>query len=288
MPDPQNSRRLSRRTLLKQAAATTALAALPPRRSRSAESPPAWHADVVKYLQGLARKDGAFGWHDQPLSHLTPTCAAIGCYHALGLAPPNPDRLARFVRDNHPRQWKGQLEQEHRQFELQQIQSLLWLGADPSDFRPQVAGWKEPVPYMQAYEKDRNPVFHFQLTAFTCRKLLGLPLDDVSPSFTDYLLQRRRANGSFNATPASDGSDGHVMNTLWGLQALAILGRIAEFKGQSVAWLQACQRAQGGFTYQPDPEFAGDVDLAYTWAAVQALRILGSDPTDAEAAASSV
>ncbi len=280
--------RLSRRTLLKQATAATALAALPLGHSQSAETSRSWHDATLNYLQSLAKKDGGFGWAGQPFSHLTPTHAAIGCYHLLNRLPPDSDRLARFVRENHPKQWKGQLEQEHREFEFQQIQSLLWLDADPSGFKEQVAGWKEPVPYMQAYEKDRNPVFRFQLTAFTCRKLLGLPLEDIHPTFVDYLVARRRDNGSFNALPASDGSDGHVMNTLWGLQTLEILGRSAEMKADTVAWLHACQRPNGGFTYQPQPEFAGEVDLAYTWAAVKSLQILEAEPKDRPSAVRSV
>ncbi len=287
-PGPPMPQRLSRRSLLKQATAATALAVLPLGRSQSAETSRSWHDATLNYLQSLAKKDGGFGWAGQPFSHLTPTHAAIGCYHLLKRLPPDSDRLTRFVRENHPKQWKGQLEQEHREFEFQQIQSLLWLDADPSGFRAQVAGWKEPVPYMQAYEKDRNPVFRFQLTAFTCRKLLGLPLEDIHPSFTDYLIARRRDNGSFNALPASDGSDGHVMNTLWGLQALEILGRSAEMKANTVAWLHDCQRRDGGFTYQPRPKFAGEVDLAYTWAAVKSLQILGAEPKDRQAAVRSV
>jgi prenyltransferase beta subunit len=288
MPEPKTPDPISRRTLLKQAAAATALAAMPLGRSRSAETRPSWHDAVVKYLQSLIRKDGGFGWDGQPLSHLAPTYAAIGCHHLLGVAPPNPDGLARFVGENHPKEWKGRLEQEHREFEFQQIQSLIWLGADASSFGDQVAGWREPVPYMEAYERDRNPVFRFQLTAFTCRKLLGLPLDDIRPSLVDYLIERRRENGSFNHVPASDGSDGHVMNTLWGLEALEILGRTADRKAETVAWLQACQRPEGGFTYQPRPEFAGDVDLAYTWAAVKSLQILSAEPGDRQAAVRSV
>ena len=60
-------------------------------------------------------------------------------------------------------------------------------------------------------------------------------MTDLAPAFVEYLDARRRANGSFNNTPAADGSDGHVMNTLWGLQALRALGRPGEKKAETVA-----------------------------------------------------
>ena len=108
-----------------------------------------------------------------------------------------------------------------------------------------------------------------------------MPLEDLSPDYVDYLDSRRRANGSFNNTPAADGGDGHVMNTWWGLQALQVLGRAGEKKDETIAWLRACQLPNGGFTWQPKPEFAGVDDVAYTWAAVRALKLLGADPPSA-------
>ena len=85
------------------------------------------------------------------------------------------------------------LEQEHREFEFQQIQSLIWLGADASSFQAQVRGWTRPQRYLPQYEKHSYPVFRSQLTAFTCRELLGLPTDDLVPEFVAYLDTRRRA-----------------------------------------------------------------------------------------------
>ena len=73
------------------------------------------------------------------------------------------------------------------------------------------------------------------------------------------------------------------MNTWSGLQALAVLGRIDEKKTETAEWLRACQLESGGFTWQPRPEFAGVDDVAYTWAAVRALHLLGSAPQNREA-----
>jgi hypothetical protein len=262
-----------RRTALKAATAAGLAAALP----RTAFARPAWHDKVVAYIASLARPDGGYAWADQPESHLTPTWAAIGCLRLLDVEPPNKPKLAEFVRTHHPFHIK-KLERDIRVFEFQQVQSLVWLGAEAASFRDQVRGWKKPLPYNPRYEVHGYPVFHSELTAFTCRELLGLPLTDLSPAFIEFLNVRRRANGSFNHTPAADGSDGHVMNTLWGLQALKALGRLTEKRDEAIAWLRACQTPDGGFTIQPKADI--DPSGVYTWAAVAALKLLAAEPAD--------
>jgi len=270
---------MNRRAMLKTVAMAGVASAMPvPLFSQSPNKFPAAES-VLRYLQSLARPDGGYTWEDQEESHLTPTFAAIGCYHALRQAPPNQNRLAEFVRSHHPSRLK-KLEQEHRVFDFQQVQSLVWLGEDASAFRDTVRSWKKPVAYLKQYEQHGYPVFQSEMAAFTCRALLGSPVDDLTPHFTDSLNARRRANGSFNNTPATDGGDGHVLNTWWGLQALRVLGRADEKKDETIAWLRSCQLPGGGFTFAPKPEFGGVDDAAYTWAAVRALRLLGAGPVN--------
>ena len=83
---------------------------------------------ITTYLETLARPAGGYAWGDQERPHLTPTFGVIGAYRALGITPPQPDRLADTVRRNHPRELK-KLEQERRIFDFQQVQALAWLGA---------------------------------------------------------------------------------------------------------------------------------------------------------------
>ena len=238
-------------------------------------------AAVLAYLASLARADGGYGWEDQADSHLTPTFAVIGCYQLLKQTPLNIGALAEFVRNHHPARLK-KLEQEHRQFEFEQIQSLIWLGQDASDYRDQVSRWQTPTVYMKQYEQHGYPIFRFELAAIRCRELLGLPLREV-PAYVEYLDLHRRPNGSFNNTPASDGSDGHVINTFAGLLALGALGRAGEKKDETIAWLRACQLPNGGFTYRPGADIGGNDDVAYTRAAVCGLRLLGAAPADRDA-----
>jgi len=238
---------------------------------KAAEFHDEFKTSVANYLRGLARPDGGFGWDDQPTSHLSPTFAALGCFRILGIDPPDPEKHAAYVRSGHPAAWK-KLEQEHREFDQMQIQALLWLGKDVSDFKDRVKTWTKPVGYLKQYERHGDPILRHQLTAFTSRKLLGMPLDDIAPAFIDYLDSRRRPNGSFNNTPASDGTDGNILNTLWGLQALAVLGRINENKPAAIDWVRQCAGS-----HQPAPTFGASKDLAYSWAAVRCLELLGAD-----------
>jgi prenyltransferase beta subunit len=235
---------------------------------------------VIRYLETHRRADGGYGWEDQADSHLTPTFAVIGCYHLLDRTPPNKIELAGFVREHHPSRLK-KLEQEHHEFEFQQIQSLLWLGEDAAEFQQKIGTWKQPYVYLKQYEQHGYPIFRFEIMTFICRQLLGMSLNDLAASWLDYLVSRRRPNGSFNNTPMSDGSDGHVVNTWWGLQASAAVIRPEGNNSDLIAWLRACQLSNGGFAYQPKPEVGGVDDVAYTWAAVLALKKLGAAPQNA-------
>lgn len=246
--------------------------------SPTSAAPSNWRRTVTAFLEQLSRPGGGCVWReDVEQPHLTATFAVIGSYRALGRRPPNPSQWAEFVRTHHPSRLK-KLEQERRVFEFQQVQSLIWLGENASEFHAKVRAWRKPVAYLKQYEQNGHPVFGSEMGAFTCRALLGLPLDDLAPEFIDYLNSRRRANGSFNNVPAAEGGDGHVMNTLWGLQALRALGRAHEQRDDTIAWLRACQLPNGGFTWQPEPAFAGVDDVVYTWAAVRALKLLGATP----------
>src|SRR5262245_22525126 len=72
----------------------------------------AWKKTILKYLEGLAKDDGGYGFEGQDRGHLTPTWAVIGCYQLLGEKVPRAKEVAQFVRTHHPRDLKGRLEQE--------------------------------------------------------------------------------------------------------------------------------------------------------------------------------
>jgi hypothetical protein len=270
---------MNRRAMLKSVALAGVASALP----RCALSQPLKFEQVVAYLESLARSDGGYGWEGQEHSHLTPTFYVIGSYRLLNRMPPRKAQLADFVRTHHPAVLK-KLEQERRIFDWQQVQALNWLGEDASESKPKILAWKEPLAYLKQYERHGYPLFSSEMGVILSRVLLGETPGSVPPAFVAYLDSRRRPNGSFNNTPASDGSDGHVLSTWWGLQALQTLGRAREHSAEAIAWLRSCQLPGGGFTFSPNPEFGGVADVAYTWAATRALNALGSTPANPGAA----
>ena len=266
-----------RRAALKRLAVGGAVLVSPVRLLGQAPGAAADVSVVTAYLGTLARPDHGYAWDDQPLSHLTPTYAVIGAYRLLGRMPPNRAALVEFVRTHHPRELK-KLEQERRIFDYQQVQALAWLDEDLAAFRPAIAACTRPLAYLRQYERHGHPVLQSELGAVLSHQLAGLPTAGLAGPFGAYLEVRRRANGSFNNTPAAEGGDGHVMNTWWALQARRVLGREVALRSELIAWLRACQRPGGGFTHAPSPEFGGVDDVAYTRAALRALQLLGATP----------
>lgn len=273
---------MNRRMALKAVAVTGAIVTFPVPLFSQALRNASWRDAILNYFESLSRADGGYGWEGQEHSHLTPTFYVIGCYRLLGQVAPRKSGMAEFIRTHHPGALK-KLEQERRIFEFQQVQALVWLGEDASALKEKILGWKQPLAYLRQYEQHGYPLFSSEMGVILSRALLGVPAGALPPEFVAYLDSRRRANGSFNNTPAADGSDGHVMNTWWGLRALGVLGRGQDRRNETVAWLRACQLPNGGFTFQPRPGFGGVDDVAYTWAAVRALKHLGASPTNAAA-----
>jgi len=270
--------KMQRRDFLKGLAAAMSLTVISKNAPAvSGAQAPSWIEDILDYLETLRRTDGGYAWPDQMQSHLTPSYAVTGCYNLLGRTAPDKSKLVQFDRENHPFRIK-KLERELKVFEFQQIQSLLWLGENAGSFREQIRRWTKPSVYPKQYEQHGYPVLRIEVMAFLCRRLLGLAMDDISPEMIEYLDIRRRLNGSFNNTPAGDGSDGHVMNTLWAVQALDTIGRSGEKREQTVAWVRDCQLPGGGFTCQPKPAFAGIDDVTYTWSAVRTLELFDAQP----------
>ena len=279
MPDNAALPFVSRREVLKTLVAAGVVGGWT---TRLAAQTPTDASPVIGYLAAHARPDGGYAFADQQRSHLTPTYAVIGAYRVLGLMPPNRAALVDYVRTHHPRELK-KLEQERRIFEFQQVQSLVWLGDPAKEFRERLEMWTAPLAYLKQYEQHGYPIFQSELGLVQCRALLGMEIAPLKPAFSDYVSARRRANGSFNNTPTADGGDGHVMNTIWGLQAAGVLGLPDGKKVETIEWLRACQLPSGGFTYQPKPMFGGVDDVAYTRAALKALALLGGEVANREA-----
>jgi prenyltransferase beta subunit len=256
--------------------------------SYDARAQPSWKNSTLNYLQtSLAKKDGGFGWEDQYDSHLTPTYAAIGIMYDLDKLPENKDKLIAFVKTHHPQRGKnkeaGPSGTEERDLVYQQMQSLLWLKGDIVPFKDEVVAWKPQNNKVSNFESHGYPVFLQEMMSPVCRGLLKVSMEDISTHYSGYLTSRRRDNGSYNNAPATDGGDGNILNTYWGLYASQQLNGKNETRQQTIDWINACMTKNGGYTHQPNPAIGAVTDIAYTWAAVKVLQLLSAEPAEKQA-----
>lgn len=304
---------ISRRQLLLGTAAVPLLAA----GSRSSED---LKHQLVAYLEKHRKSEGGYGWTSDVVAHVTPTFAVVGCYHLLNTPIPDRETVARFIREHYPVPEIRRKERPLWRLDYEQIQTLLWLDEPIDSFRALAETWTAPAEFTNRYELDGNPVFQHQAMAVRVRHLLKLSPGSQDDQWRNYFHARRRQNGTFNNTPAKDASDGHLMNTLWGLWALESLGEDVAASRDLIAWTQSCQLPSGGFTYAPgatlgelghgplthtrgsvrsaaraEPRPSGSGrdevrlgavdDLAYTWAALQILAKAKAKPKNSAACA---
>jgi prenyltransferase beta subunit len=261
---------LSRRRFVQSLSSLPIAARLPALTAQGQTSHEVAHG-IVTWLETHRRAEGGYGWSSAHQAHITPTYAAVGSYHLLGLSVPNADLVAAFVRTHYPLPEERRTVRAMRYFDLQQIQTLLWLNQSVDSFRPMLTGWTKPSTYESYYEKDALPVLQHQALALRARALVGVQPDTPEQPWLDYFQQRRRLNGTYNNTLAADGSDGHLVNTHWANWALEAMHQPTELSPQTIDWIRRCQLPSGGFTYAPSPEIAGLDNLVYTWAALHLL-----------------
>jgi hypothetical protein len=223
---------------------------------------------LLPYLAAHKRTEGGYGWSSDVVAHTTPTFAVVGCYEVLRLPVPDSHGVAEFVRNNYPVPERRRTDRPLWRLDWEQIQTLLWLKQPVAAFRPLAETWTRPAEFTRNYELDGNPVFQHQAMAVRARALLGL---GATKEWTSYFAARRRPDGSYNHTLASDGSGGHLLNTLWGVLASRALGLPAEVDAD---WIRRCQQPSGGFSCEPASKSA---DIAYTWAALQLGKSVNAD-----------
>lgn len=251
----------------------------------AARAAPAWQdglqGKIAGYLKTLRRPEGAYGWRGDVTAQVSPTFGVVGSYRLLGLPVPESPRVAEFVRTHYPVAERRRTERPLWRLDFEQMQTLLWLDEPIESFRPLAESWRKPADFTTNYELGGNPVFQHQAMAVRVRHHLKLSPSEEDGAWREYFQARRRSNGTFNNTPAADGSDGHVMNTLWGLLAFECLGLAAAPGPELAAWVRSCQLPSGGFTYAPNTSIGGVDDIAYTWAALQVLERAGATARDA-------
>jgi len=259
---------MTRRTYLGLLASAFAAPAAP-------QWPEPFRRRVAAYLEQHRRPTGAYGWFSDVTAQVTPTFGAVGSYHILGMPVPDAKSVADFVRNTYPVPELRRKDRPLWRLDFEQAQTLLWLDESIESFRALASTWTKPAAFTKTYELGGNPVLQHQAMAVRVRHLLKLSSSEGDDAWRDYFKERRRPNGTFNTTPASDGSDGNLLNTLWGLLAAECLDLALPAAPALAEWVRGCQLPSGGFTYAPKATLGALDDIAYTWAA---LHILEHDP----------
>ena len=151
-----------------------------------------WKNQLLKYIHTkLEKPDGGYGWEDQYDSHLTPTFAVIGILHNINSLPPDKESLVQFVRTHHPQygpnaaaalayklehpevlylkngfltgKETGASGSEMMTLIYQQIQSIVWLGSNASEFNEPISKWKSQAGNLANYEKHGYPVLEQEM-----------------------------------------------------------------------------------------------------------------------------
>ncbi|WP_213804066.1 prenyltransferase/squalene oxidase repeat-containing protein [Granulicella sp. dw_53] len=192
---------------------------------------------------------------------------------------PEAEVLADFARSHYPIP-DGLSQQPLWRIDYEQAQVLSWLGKPIGSDK--LAMLQEPFVYNTYFEQNAYPTLQHQAMAVRLRKMISTDKDLSSTAWERYFKLRRRPNGTFNNSAATDGSDGHIVNTLWGMEALEDLGQQVHLPAVGIAWIRSCQRDTGGFTWCPVPELGRCENMIYTWAAVSLLSQANSRPRDTD------
>ncbi|RZU35648.1 prenyltransferase/squalene oxidase repeat-containing protein [Edaphobacter modestus] len=234
---------------------------------------------IVAFIARHRKSSGGYGWLSRTKAHVTPSFAAVGCYRLLQSPIPETEVLAEFVRSHYPVP-EGLSQQPLWRIDYEQAQILSWLGkAIDSDKRAML---QEPFVYNTYFEQNAYPTLQHQAMAIRLRKIIGADKDHSSTVWERYFKLRRRPNGTFNNSVAADRSDGHIVNTLWGLGALQDLQQQVEMPVNGIDWIKNCQLATGGFTWSPSAQLGRCENIIYTWAAVSLLSQAGAKPMDSD------
>jgi len=262
-------------------------------------------ASTVRYLLSCRKPNGAFGPIDQEHSDLAWNYPAV---HALSLLDVDIPRAGDCLKNG---QWAAfRQEDAHRtnlHWDLYQKTHLNLLlspkladhdigvfpGQRRDDRRIQLGkNWTLQYKDRQAqyYGPYAVGVFYDVPSLWYMADVLTSLDGTISnPDLAgDYIYQRQAANGgfvnSYNTIEPPGSDEAHLVITHHAVMTLKALGRTVPNAQSCIAWIRSCQSRSGGFRWSPTrTDHSNKPDVWYTWAAVRALDVLGSNPADPKA-----
>lgn len=253
---------------------------------------------VVDYVRSCEKPYGAFGPIDNDFADVTWTYFAVSALKLLGEPIPHPEKITARggILDN-------SVNFRHTSIRFFHKAALAYMLDAPfpsNRDRGELAKLKpvENGGFAGHYRTNPQTKVHNTYYAIWILSHGGENLGDVNklcPKTPAWLASRQNADGSWNNFPApgepysitaSDSrhsnwkgnpTTGHVHLTYCALAAYQLLGAAPPNREKTIAWLQSCQGASGGFRRAPD---RGKEDVWETWAAVKALKLLSAEPKD--------
>ncbi len=248
---------------------------------------------AVDFLLTCQKSNGAFGSYNKEYTDLAWTYPAV---HALKLLKATvPREEACFINGHQSWIEKNPWKNGPWYWSLYQKANLYSLYNKSGTFEEGVSrgqdwtlqyeprkGYTEFRNYTEGEFFDMSSLWHL---AGTIKILDG---HVTNPGYIkEYVVKRQAPKGGFiddvAERPMPTESKAHIMITHDAVMTLNTLDIPVPNAKACIEWIRSCQTPSGGFKWNPaSDEYSNKPDVWYTWAAVMALKTLGSSPRDVE------
>ena len=218
---------------------------------------------TVAYLQAAKKPNGAYGPHEQTYTDLYWNYAAVHALTLLGVDLTDKSQI--YANGN-----GGPMRDEYVRAHLDNLLAGL---LDQNSLSGQSIAVNE---------------LNLTNTWYSVSGIISLggTVSNI-PEVVKTVLDRQYHTGGFADvdTVANFGKvneeEVHIIWTYFAVMTLAYTNQEFPNKQKIIDWIRACQTKSGGFKYNPGGLSPGNyADIWYTWAAVRALKALGSEPID--------
>ncbi len=246
---------------------------------------------AARYVLSCQKPNGAFGPSDMAYTDLAWTYPAVYALKLLDVPVPRADSCFKNGRQS----WieKAAWKNGPWYWSFFQKVDLYRLYNQPGFDEPDVAvglPWTLNYKPRTSYrELRRYPVGEFFDLASLSQlvlsaQTLGSPI--ANPKIAGaFVTQRQAPSGGFveglDSLTKPTNEKAHLVATYEAVMILTELGIPVPNTRKCIAWLRSCQTPTGGFRWSPSASsYSNQPDVWYTWAAIRALRALGSEPAN--------
>jgi prenyltransferase beta subunit len=252
---------------------------------------------VQRYVEACRKENGAFGPMDQEYTDAAWNFPAVATLRLMGAEIARPDAILKHGTGSpggHAGRGHWTFFHHHR------LRALL---GDPLRAKRKVVSiaFAEPPrevgyyaspfgteadlyfkagnrPYDDPLDVEAERLVYHDLTSLH-HALSGLRDSGRRPAETEtaveFIRRHQAADGGF-ASGSEHPSAGHVLTTFFAVESLHWLGAPVPNREKAVAFLHSCRHASGGYRSHE----RGESDIAFTWAALGAFRLLDAAPQE--------